>query len=98
MSFPNLFRPIELGGLEIANRVVFGPHGTSQGRQPGTMADLVAYHEARARGGVGLIITEAHTVHESYEVRHNLLAVSDDDGARHGDDLAGQDDTGGEPK
>lgn len=79
MSFPNLFRPIELGGLEIANRVVFGPHGTSQGRQPGTMADLVAYHEARAQGGVGLIITEAHTVHESYEVRHNLLAVSDDD-------------------
>ncbi|MCY4609464.1 MAG: FAD-dependent oxidoreductase [bacterium] len=79
MSFPNLFRPIELGGLEIANRVVFGPHGTSQGRQPGTMADLVAYHEARAQGGVGLIITEAHTIHESYEVRHNLLAVSDDD-------------------
>ena len=79
MSFPNLFRPIELGGLEISNRVVFGPHGTSQGRQPGTMADLVAYHEARARGGVGLIITEAHTVHESYEVRHSLLAVSDDD-------------------
>ena len=77
--FSHLFRPIELGGLEIRNRVVFGPHGTSQGRQPGTMADLVAYHEARARGGVGLIITEAHTVHESYEVRHSLLAVTDDD-------------------
>jgi 2,4-dienoyl-CoA reductase-like NADH-dependent reductase (Old Yellow Enzyme family) len=27
--FPNLFRPIELGGLEIKNRVIFGPHGTS---------------------------------------------------------------------
>ncbi len=43
------------------------------------MPDLVAYHEVRAAGGVGLITTEAHTVHESYEVRHNLLAVSDDD-------------------
>ncbi|MBT6509585.1 MAG: FAD-dependent oxidoreductase [Alphaproteobacteria bacterium] len=78
-TFPHLFEPIELGGLEIRNRIIFGPHGTSQGRTPGTMPDLVAYHAARAQGGVGLIITEAHTVHESYEVRHNLLAVSDDD-------------------
>ncbi len=78
-AYPHLFSPIELGGLEIANRVVFGPHGTSQGRAPGTRADLVAYHEARARAGVGLIVTEAHTVHESYEVRHNLLAVSRDE-------------------
>ena len=77
--FPHLFQPIELGGLEIRNRVVFGPHGTSQGRAPGTMPDLVAYHAARAEGGVGHIITEAHTVHESYEVRNSLLAVSDDD-------------------
>ena len=77
-AFPHLFQPIEIGGLEIRNRVIFGPHGTSQGRAPGTMPDLVAYHEARARGGVGLIITEAHTVHESYEVRSSLLAVSDD--------------------
>ncbi len=77
--FSHLFQPIELGGLEIRNRVVFGPHGTSQGRQPGTTADLVAYHEARASAGVGLIITEAHTVHDSYEVRDSLLAVSDDD-------------------
>lgn len=79
VAFPHLFQPIELGGLEIRNRVIFGPHGTSQGRAPGTMPDLVAYHEARAEGGVGLIITEAHTVHESYEVRSSLLAVSDDD-------------------
>jgi len=78
-SFPHLFQPIELGGLEIKNRVIFGPHGTSQGRAPGTMPNLLAYHEARAAGGVGLIITEAHTIHESYEVRHALLAVSDDD-------------------
>ena len=78
-AFPHLFQPLEIRGLELKNRIAFGPHGTSQGRTPGTLPDLVAYHEARAEGGVGLIITEAHTVHESYEVRHSLLAVSDDD-------------------
>ncbi len=78
-TFPHLFAPLEIRGLELKNRIAFGPHGTSQGRAPGTLPDLVAYHEARAEGGVGLIITEAHTVHESYEVRHSLLAVSDDD-------------------
>ena len=87
--FPHLFQPIELGALEMKNRVIFGPHGTSQGRAPGTMPDLVAYHEARAQGGVGLIITEAHTVHESYEVRHNLLAVSDDDAIPELREMAG---------
>ncbi len=89
VAFPHLFQPIELGGLEIRNRVIFGPHGTSQGRAPGTMPDLVAYHAARAEGGVGLIITEAHTVHESYEVRHNLLAVSDDDAIPELREMAG---------
>ena len=78
-AFPHLFDPLEIRGLELKNRIAFGPHGTSQGRTPETLPDLVAYHEARAKGGVGLIITEAHTVHESYEVRHSLLAVSDDD-------------------
>ncbi len=99
--FPNLFKPIELGGLEIRNRIVFGPHGTSQGREPETMADLAAYHEARAEGGVGLIITEAQTVHESYEPRGQLLSVSNDDAIpglsalaqaahRHGSRMFGQ--------
>lgn len=56
--------PITISGLEIKNRVVRTAHGTNIGE--GTMSDdLIAYHEARARGGVGLTILEILGVHPS---------------------------------
>ena len=56
--------PIKIRGLEIKNRVVRTAHGTNIGA--GTMSDdLIAYHEARARGGVGLTILEILGVHPS---------------------------------
>jgi len=49
--------PVKIGGVTVKNRVVRTAHGTAIGG--GTMSDdLIAYHAARARGGVGLTILE----------------------------------------
>jgi 2,4-dienoyl-CoA reductase-like NADH-dependent reductase (Old Yellow Enzyme family) len=53
-----LFRPFQLKGLTLANRIVMAPmtRSHSPGGVPG--ADVAAYYRRRAEGGVGLIITE----------------------------------------
>lgn len=71
-AFPHLFSPIAIGSCEIANRVVSTGHHTY-------LADgvpderLIAYHEARARGGVGLIVSEIVAVHETAGFSPDLL-------------------------
>jgi 2,4-dienoyl-CoA reductase-like NADH-dependent reductase (Old Yellow Enzyme family)/thioredoxin reductase len=58
--YDNLFEPIDVGRVTIKNRIVRSPHGTGlQGES------LIAYHEARARGGVGMSTIEATGVHPS---------------------------------
>ena len=59
-----VFEPISIGGVEIPNRVVRTAHLTKLGM--GLVSeDLIEYHAARARGGVGLSIIEATAVHPS---------------------------------
>lgn len=56
--------PFTLKGLRLRNRIVRTAHGTNLGRGALNEA-LVAYHEARARGGVALSLLEATGVHPS---------------------------------
>jgi 2,4-dienoyl-CoA reductase-like NADH-dependent reductase (Old Yellow Enzyme family)/thioredoxin reductase len=58
--YDNLFEPLQVGGVTIPNRIVRSPHGTLLMGD-----DLIAYHEARARGGVGMSTLEATNVHPS---------------------------------
>ena len=58
MPYENLFEPIDCGPLTIPNRIVRSAHGTLM-----TGENLIAYHEARARGGVGMTTLEATGVH-----------------------------------
>jgi 2,4-dienoyl-CoA reductase-like NADH-dependent reductase (Old Yellow Enzyme family) len=60
-----LFRPFQLKGLTLANRIVMAPMTRSQspGRVPGP--DVAAYYRRRAEGEVGLIITEGTYVDEA---------------------------------
>ncbi len=62
-----LFSPIKVGSSIIKNRVVVTAHGTNFGKQPDNMINdkYIAYLERRAKGGVGLIITEITGVHPS---------------------------------
>lgn len=65
-AYSALFSPITLGGLTIKNRVVMAPmlvcYGLSSGEVSRRQLD---YYEARARGGVGMIIVEAACIHQS---------------------------------
>ena len=65
-DFPHLFMPLHLGALTLKNRIVFGSHATTLGHDGCVTDALIAYHEARARGGVALIILEGATVHASH--------------------------------
>jgi 2,4-dienoyl-CoA reductase-like NADH-dependent reductase (Old Yellow Enzyme family) len=59
-----VFDPIDIGGITIPNRVVRTAHLTKFA-MGGVTDDLIAYHVARAEGGVGLSILEACAVHPS---------------------------------
>lgn len=59
MTFKHLFTPHEIRGHEIRNRILSTAHQTILVRDGVPTEDMAAYHEARARGGVGLIIMEA---------------------------------------
>jgi 2,4-dienoyl-CoA reductase-like NADH-dependent reductase (Old Yellow Enzyme family)/thioredoxin reductase len=61
----SLFAPLRLGPVEIPTRVVSTAHQTTLVHDHLPTDDFVAYHEARARGGVGLIVLEATAVHPS---------------------------------
>ena len=64
MQFTHVDTPIRIGTVEIKNRILRSAHSTAIGG--GTLSDdLVAYHEARAKGGVGLTIIEALAVGSS---------------------------------
>jgi 2,4-dienoyl-CoA reductase-like NADH-dependent reductase (Old Yellow Enzyme family)/thioredoxin reductase len=59
----NLFSPIEIGKLRIPNRLVVPAMVMNYCNGDGTATEkYVAYHEAKARGGWGLIITEDYAV------------------------------------
>jgi 2,4-dienoyl-CoA reductase-like NADH-dependent reductase (Old Yellow Enzyme family) len=63
--YPSLFSPTALGRVALAGRVVSTSHQTSLVHEHLPTEDLVAYHEARARGGVAAIFLEATAVHPS---------------------------------
>ena len=61
--FKNLFSPVEIGKVRIPNRLVVPAMVMNYCNGDGTATEkYVAYHEAKARGGWGLIITEDYAV------------------------------------
>lgn len=64
-ALPRLFSPLKIGGITLRNRIVSTAHSTglSEGTEIGDR--VIAYYTARARGGVGLVITGSTSVHPS---------------------------------
>lgn len=59
MAYENLFKPIQIGKLNIKNRIVMTGMATGFSHFDGSVSDdIVEYFKARARGGTGLIYTE----------------------------------------
>jgi len=73
-----LLQAIDLGPTRVPNRIFSPPHGTTLGHDGMVTDDLIAYHRARARGGVGLIILESMTLHPSYGFEESFLYAGDD--------------------
>ncbi|HEX9259799.1 MAG TPA: mycofactocin system FadH/OYE family oxidoreductase 2 [Acidimicrobiales bacterium] len=64
MAIRYLWSPLRIGPVTVRNRIVFSAHLTNYATQDGKPSDQhVAYYEARAKGGAGLIITEEHSTH-----------------------------------
>jgi 2,4-dienoyl-CoA reductase-like NADH-dependent reductase (Old Yellow Enzyme family) len=57
-----LFRPFQLKGLALQNRIVMAPMTRSHSPEGVPGADVAAYYRRRAEGGVALIITEGTLV------------------------------------
>ncbi|MCP5085012.1 MAG: FAD-dependent oxidoreductase [Alphaproteobacteria bacterium] len=75
-QFPHLLSEIEIGSCTIKNRIVSTGHHTYLADvEPGD--PLIAYHEARAKGGAGLIVSEIIAVHETASFSKDLLCASD---------------------
>jgi len=70
----HLFSPLRLGPVELQNRIVSTAHQTTLVRDHLPTDDFVAYHEARARGGAGLIVLEATAVDQSGVLTVHTLA------------------------
>jgi 2,4-dienoyl-CoA reductase-like NADH-dependent reductase (Old Yellow Enzyme family) len=62
---PSLLSAVDVGPLRLRNRVVSTSHQTSLVHDHLPTDELLAYHEARAVGGVGTIFLEATAVHAS---------------------------------
>ncbi len=70
--YPIASSPLRLADVELPNRIVRAAHTTGFVRN-GISEDLIAYHEARAAGGVGLTILEIAPVHPSSATQGNEL-------------------------
>ncbi len=62
-KYQALFEPVKIGKMEIKNRLSVPPMATGFAAGDGGVSDrLIKYHEARAKGGFGLIIVEVTAV------------------------------------
>ena len=56
-AFPHLLAPLDLGFTSLANRTLMGSMHTGLEEEKGGFDKLAAFYQARAKGGVGLIVT-----------------------------------------
>lgn len=79
VGFKKLFCPGKIGRLEIKNRIVMPPMGTSLADVGGVVNKrLIDYYVERAKGGVGLIIVENTLVDSRHGIQiPNQLRIDD---------------------
>lgn len=71
-----LFTPIKIGKLEVRNRIVLAPMVTGHAGQGGMVTENhLNWYEARAKGGVGLIIVEFTYVSQRGSAGPVLLGI-----------------------
>lgn len=79
MNYKYLLTPEKIGSLEIKNRTIMAPMSAALGNPDGTMSDeLIAYYAARAKGGIGMILTEYAFVTPEGRSSDHQISIADD--------------------
>ena len=74
-----LFTPIRIAAMEVKNRIVMAPMSTNLGSPQGYVTPhLIQYFAARARGGVGLIVTGDVSIVAKARYQMRSLGLYDD--------------------
>ena len=77
-AFPHLLSPITIGSVAIRNRILSSGHDTVMAVGGLVTDQLIAYQEARARGGVGLIVIQVAGVHPTARYTSTELTADTD--------------------
>lgn len=77
-QYPHLFSPIQIGETTVKNRVFMPPISTNLAKKGYVTEELIQHYAARARGGVGLIVTEVTTVEPTYIYLPGDMSICDD--------------------
>ena len=77
-KYEHLFKPIKVGKTEIKNRIFMPPISTNLANQGYVTDELVQHYSARAKGGVGLIVSEVVTVEPTYVYLPGDMSLHDD--------------------
>ncbi len=81
--YPHLFRPLDLGFTSLKNRVLMGSMHLGLEELPGGFQRMAAFYAARARAGVGLIVTggigpnQEGAVHAKAAILNNESQLAD---------------------
>jgi 2,4-dienoyl-CoA reductase-like NADH-dependent reductase (Old Yellow Enzyme family) len=78
-ALPHLYSPFTIRNTRVKNRIMSTGHDTTLPTDFVPNDALIAYQQARAKGGVGLIVLQVAGVHETARyTSHLLMATSDD--------------------
>ncbi|MDD7482772.1 MAG: FAD-dependent oxidoreductase [Clostridia bacterium] len=77
-QYPHLFSPIKIGNKTVKNRIFMPPLSTNLADKGYVTDALVEHYSNRAKGGVGLIITEVTTVEPVYTYLPGDMSIYDD--------------------
>lgn len=78
-QFQYLFTPLKIGSVTVRNRIFSPAHGTGFSDSDSLPNErMTYYHAERAKGGVGLIITEGTAIHPTGRPHANTLRGFDE--------------------
>jgi 2,4-dienoyl-CoA reductase-like NADH-dependent reductase (Old Yellow Enzyme family)/thioredoxin reductase len=80
MKEQKLFMPIKIGKMKLKNRLIMAPMATNFATSDGSVTDrILNYYSERAKGGVGLIISESCYVSNNGKGSLNRLGINKDE-------------------
>ena len=77
-KYPHLFEPIKIGNRIVKNRIFMPPISTNLANKGYVTDELIQHYGARAKGGVGLIVSEVVTVEPTYIYLPGDMSIHDD--------------------